>query len=455
MKIIIVGAGVAGTLLIQKLSEEGHDIVLIDKSEEIINEMTDRYSITGVVGSGASLGTLEKAGVATADMLVALTAVDEVNLLCCFQAKKIGTRKTVARLLLPDLVKEQEKLKEQYSIDFIVCPRVDMADLIALNAGLPGSVKLEGFFENEIQILSVYIDDKSPMVDRALKDIKREANINFLVAGVVRKGKLTIPDGNFKVEAGDNLYVVTETHSLSKALEAVGVCRSEGKKTLVVGGGIVCEYLTEKFLKEGKKVSILENNIGRCRKLSERFPNVNVSYGDGESLDVLEEECLEKMDVVISLTDKDETNLVICLLAWAKGVHSIITRVDYPDHAKLLHQVNMDITVSTAEVTINNIMQFVRNHEVGDAKNEIRRFYSICDGMAEIMEFNVTSSCRKLGVEFSDESFRLKKESLIAAIIRDNTVIVPKGFSSLCEGDKVIIVSGKKNHLLSLNDVFC
>lgn len=454
MKIIIVGAGRAGELLIETLAEEGHDIVLIEKSPDIIAEMTDEYNVTGVVGSGASLGTLEKAGAATADMLIALTAIDEVNLLCCLQAKNLGAKKTVARLLLQDLADEKARLKEQYAIDHIVCPKVDLAKLVAQNAGLPGSVKMEGFFEDEIIMLSVYIDCSSPLVGKMLKEIKRDVNSNLLVAAVVRKDKLSIPDGNFKVEEGDNIYLVADKNSQENALKEVGVSKNTGKKVLIVGGGIACEYLVDYLLKEKKNISILENDKNNCRKLMEKYPAVNVSYGNGESIDVLEEENVDKKDVVISLTNKDETNLVVSLFAWAKGVNSIITRVDSPSHAKLLHKVNMDITVSPAEATINNIMRYIRNHEMGDAENEIHRFYSICDGQAEIMEFGVTGSCKNLGKEFKEQSFKLKKDILVASIIRDSKVIIPNGTAKLLEGDKVIIVSSKKNHLLSLNDIF-
>lgn len=453
MKIIIVGAGGAGELLIDTLSKEGHDIVLIEKSADIIKEITDEYNVTGVVGSGASMGTLEKAGAATADMLIALTSVDEVNLLSCLQAKNLGTRKTVARLLLQDLSSERAKLKEQYSIDFIVCPKYDVARLVAQNAGLPGNVKMEGFFEDELQILSVYIDNCSELTGKTLRDIKK-SDSDFLVAAVLRKGKLTIPDGNYTCQDGDNIFLVADTRKLDKSFKEVGVHKSDGKKVLIVGGGIAAEYLIDMLLEEKKHIEILENNPDTCRNLMERFPNVNVCLGDGESIDVLEEENASKMDTVISFTNKDETNLVVSLFAWAKGVPSIITRVDSPEHAKLLHKVNMDITVSTAEVTVNKIMRFIRNYEMGDAQNEIHRFYSICDGLAEIMEFSATADCKNLGVEFKEPSFKLKKDTLIAAILRDTKVIIPNGFSSLQKGDKVIIVSSKKNHLLSLNDVF-
>lgn len=454
MKIIIVGAGIAGTLLIESLSGEGHDIVLIEKSEDTITEVTDKYNVTGIVGSGASLGTLERAGASNADMLIALTAIDEVNLLSCLQAKTLGTRKTVARLLLQDLSNEQNKLKEQYAIDYIICPKIDAARLIAQNTGLSGNVKMEGYFEDLIQILSVYIDNRSPLVDKALRDIRTEASNNLLVAAVVRRGRLIIPDGKFVCEPGDNMYFVADTRKLKQAFKEVGVSKSEGKRVFIVGGGITCEYLTGMLLDENKVIHILENNINNCRKIMEQYPNVDVSYGDGESIDVLEEENVEKMDVVVSLTDKDETNLIVCLFAWAKGVPSIITRVESPAHAKLLHKVNMDITVSPAEVTINKIMRYIRNYEIGGKVNEIHRFYSICDGLAEIMEFSVTSACKKTGIEFKSPEFKLKKDTLVAAIIRGSEVIIPGGSSMLCEGDKVVVVSAKKNHLLILNDMF-
>lgn len=453
MKIIIVGAGKAGELLIEALSLEGHDIVVIETSPTIIKRVTDEYNVIGVMGSGASSGTLEKAGAATADMLIALTAVDEVNLLSCLQAKNLGAKKTVARLLLSDLSDERARLKEQYSIDLIVCPKFDVARLVAQNTGLPGSVKMEGFFEDKLQILSLYLDNCSPLLGKSLKDIKK-GDSDFLVVSVLRKGKLLIPDGDFKSEEGDNLYLIADTDKLDKAFEEVGVTKTNGKRVLIVGGGIAAEYLIDMLLEKRKNIQILESNIDTCRKLMERFPNVNVCHGDGESLDVLEEENTSKMDTVISFTNKDETNLVVSLFAWAKGVPSIITRVDSPEHAKLLHKVNMDITVSTSEVTVNKIMRFIRNCEVGDAKNEIHRFYSICDGLSEIMEFSVTEGCKNLGVEFKSPSFKLRKDTLIAAIVRDSQVIIPNGNSKLMTGDKVVIVSGKKNHLAVLADAF-
>lgn len=454
MKIIIVGAGKAGTLLIETLSAEGYDITLIEKSPEIVKEITDQYNVIGIVGSGASQETLEKAGANTADMLIALTAVDEVNLLSCLQAKNLGTRRTAARLLMQDLADEQQKLKKQYSIDQIICPKIDMAKLVAQNAGLPGNVKLEGYFGDEIKMLSIYIDKISPLKDRTLKEIKQNIQSNILVVGVVREGKLIIPDGNFQILEGDDIYLVADTTGMQKAFEEIDIVRNNSKKVLIVGGGITCEYLTDLLINAKKNVRILESNITSCQKLMERFPNADISYGNGESIDVLEEEHVEKMDVVISLTNKDETNLVVSLFAWAKGVTSIITRVDSPGHAKLLHKVNMDITVSPSEMTTNKIMRFVRNYEVGDARNEIHRFYSICDGLADIMEFSVTGSTKNLKLAFKEPTFKLKKDSLIAAIIRNSEVIIPNGNSMLMEGDNVIVVSSKKNHLLSLNDVF-
>ena len=193
MKIIVVGLGRAGNLLISSLANENYDVVVIDKDRDKVDAITDKYNVNGVVGSGASQETLRKAGADTADAIVALTHVDEINLLSCMQAKSIGTRIAAARILEPDLVSEMDKLKKQYNIDFFMKPRLDIAEEIYRNMGMPGFAKLEGFWENEIQFLNLNILENNPLIGRTLTDIKQTGNLNILVVSVIRKGKLFIP----------------------------------------------------------------------------------------------------------------------------------------------------------------------------------------------------------------------------------------------------------------------
>ena len=287
MKIIVVGLGRAGNLLISSLANENYDVVVIDKDRDKVDAITDKYNVNGVVGSGASQETLRKAGADTADAIVALTHVDEINLLSCMQAKAIGTRIAAARILEPDLVSEMDKLKEQYNIDFFMKPRLDIAEEIYRNMGMPGFAKLEGFWENEIQFLNLNILENNPLIGRTLTDIKQTGNLNILVVSVIRKGKLFIPKGDFIIEEGDSINVCVSIKDLDESLQKLGIRRSRFKKTIIVGGSNTCIYLLDMF-KNKSRVTILETDKQRCRELMEMYPEVNVVYAGGDTLEVLD-----------------------------------------------------------------------------------------------------------------------------------------------------------------------
>jgi len=454
MKVIVVGIGKTGLNLIEMLSKEGIDVTVIDCCKEIIDAVTDKYNVSGIEGSGASRETLLKAGADTADMLIATTAIDEINLLSCLQAKNLGTKRTAARLVLADLALEKDSLIKEYNIDYIVRPKIDVADFIFNNVGLPGNVRLDSFFSDTIQMLSIVVLKDSPFCERNLYELRKELNGNFLIVAVVRDSKLHIPDGNFVCKEGDFVYLISDEKGVSETFKKMGIIKRSAKKVLVVGGGFTGDYLTNELIKAGKDVTIVEENINNCKKLMEKYPKAKVSLGDAESVEILDSEGISKKDVVVSITDKDEANLVVSMCAWAAGVPSIITRIDTPAHAKMLHKVNMDITVSPSEIAANKLFKFARSAQMEDEKNEILKFYSICASMAEIMEFDVGTNCSHLGIEFKEQAFKLKKDTLVAAIIKDGALTVPNGFSKLVAGDKVVIVSASKNKIKNLNEIF-
>ncbi|MBR6306999.1 MAG: Trk system potassium transporter TrkA [Lachnospiraceae bacterium] len=454
MKVIVVGMGKTGLTLIEMLTKEGIDVTVIDCSKRIIDSVTDKYNVSGVEGSGASRETLKKAGAETADMLIALTAVDEINLLSCLQAKNLGTRYTAARLVLSDLSLEKESLIKEYHIDYIVRPKIDVAEIIYNNIGLPGHVRLDSFFDGAIQMLSIVALKDSPFCGKSLLDLHKELNGSFLVVAVVRDGKLFIPDGSFVCEEGDNVYLTSDQEGVAETFKKMGIITTGSKKVLVVGGGFTGDYLAEKLLKKGKDVTIIEENIQNCKKLMEKYPKAKISYGNAESVEILDAEGIAKKDVVVSITDRDEANLVVSMYAWSEGVPSIITRIETVAHAKMLHKVNMDITVSPCEVAANKLYRYVRNSQMKDAENEILRFNTICDSLAELMEFDITENCSHLNIPFRDKAFKLKKDTLVAAIIRNGEMKIPGGSSTLQVGDKVFIVSASKNKIKNLNEIF-
>lgn len=453
MKIIVVGLGSAGCALIKALAGENYDVTVIDKNKAVVDNITDNYNVNGIVGSGASKETLLKAGADTADALVALTHIDEINLLSCMQAKSLGTRRTATRILLPDFVNEAERLKKEYSIDYFVKPKSDIAEEISRNIGLPGFIKLEGFFGNAVQMINLSVRDDSPLDGKSLMEIKQSIQADIIVATVIRDGKLYVPDGTFVLNVDDQLGIITNREKLQDTLEKLKIKPKNVKKIAIVGGGITCEYLINMLKDEKKDITVYDNSISRCRELMEKYPLIKVSYAEGDVTEALEEEKIEKMDSLISVSNSDETNLVTSMFAWSQNVPSIITRVDKPGHVKLLHKVNMDITVSPTELSVLKMLRFIRNYEIGDAKNGVGKFYMIADGMAEVMEFTADKEFSRIGVEFKDKKFKLKKDIIVAAVIRGDKLVIPSGNTQIQVGDVVVVASSKKNHIRNLNEI--
>ncbi len=453
MKIIIVGLGQTGNLLLSSLAGENMDVVVIDKDKFLVNEATDIYNVNGVVGSGASRETLLQAGADTADMIIALTRIDEVNLLSCMQAKALGTRYAVARILMQDFVGEAESLKKEYNIDYLMMPRLDVAEEIYRNIGMPGFAKMEGFWGDKIQLVDMNVLDNSILKDRTLIDIRQNLKLDMLVITVIRKGKLYIPKGDFKIESGDSINVAIAKKNLEETLEKLGIKRSRTKKIVIVGASTSCKYLLEMLDQDRCDITILERNAAKCKQLIADYPKVNVEYAFGDTLEVLEEENLTSADVVVSLTENDETNLVISMYAWSCHIPSVITRVDKPEHIKLLYKVNIDITVSPAASTAQRALRYLKGLEVKDDGKDIGKYYLLADAKAEIIEMPATDDFKLLGIAFREKLFRLKKDVLVTAIVRDDELIVPSGATSIRLGDRVIITAARKYGVRSLNDI--
>ncbi|MCR5432213.1 MAG: Trk system potassium transporter TrkA [Lachnospiraceae bacterium] len=454
MKIIIIGAGRTGCALIKALAEKNYDITVVEKQKSIVDTVTDRYNVSGIVGSGASKETLYKAGADTADVLIALTPVDEVNILSCMQAKAIGTLRTCTRVFQPDFAAERKQLETDQGIDYVFNPKYDISEEAAISIGLPGIVKPEGVFGNRMQMVSVTIKNDSPIVGKTLFEVKKELNSELLICTVLRDGKLIVPDGKFTIESEDIIGLAACRENLFDVLNKIGIVRKKTKKVMIVGGSVAAEYLIEMLLKDKKNITLIESDIDRCSELMEKYPDVNVSYGSGELADVLENEHIASMDAVVSLTDNDEMNMVTSMYAWSRNVPSVITSVDAPEHLKLLHRVNLDITLSSSEISVYKLIRFIRNCEVDSETNEIEKYATVADNKAEVLQFSAGEGFKGTDKKFCDPTFKLKKNIIIASIIHNEELVIPNGSSVISKGDKVIIVSEKKNGIERLNDIF-
>ena len=319
--------------------------------------------------------------------------------------------------------------------------------------GMPGYTKLEGFWGKQVQLLNMNILDDSVLKDRSLIDIKQSFKMDILIVTVLRDGKLFIPKGDFVIKSGDSINVAVSKKDLESSLAKLGIKRSRAKKIVLVGGSTTCDYLIGMLKKDRSDITILEQDVLRCRELMEKYPEINVVYAGGGTLEVLEEEHVSRADMIVSLTDNDETNLVVSMYAWSCNIPSIITRVDKPEHLKLLHKVNIDITVSPAESSALKAIRFLLSHEAEDSGKDMGKFYLLADGKAEIIEFPAGEDFKCLNTALRDHAFHLKKDVLITAILRGDEMLIPSGDACIKKGDRVLITASRKNHIRSLNEI--
>lgn len=454
MKLIIAGMSGIGSFLVKLLSDKSdYDITVIDSSKEEIESVTDRFNVNGVCGSGSSRTTLLKAGADTADIVIALTPMDEINIMCCMIAKDCGTRYSAALLHCPDIAGDSEYLRRLASIDYVINPRLAAAEEIEMQIGLPGRLKTDAVFDGSAVMLQAPVDKGGALDGRSLAEVKQYFGVKMLIGTVRRERKITIPDGRFVLEAGDDIEIVAEKKSVPEIIKKLGMPRISADRIMIIGCGTTGYYLTERLSKKKSSVRIIDKDIDRCRALSELFPNVEVSYiGDS---DTLMEQGIKNVDVFISLTGEDDRNLVNSLFAWSCGVNSIITRINSPQYEKLLDKTDMQITVSPSVTAVERILGFIRNIAFNNEKgDDIGQLRLIADCGAEAIEFMAYDNCRMLDIPFASKDFRLRKGVIIAIIVRGGETIIPDGTCAIKNGDRVIVVTKTGGRYNTLNDIF-
>lgn len=454
MKVVIAGLSQVGICLAETLSKENHDVMVIDQQESKVNAVTDRLNVSGVVGNSVSISVLMRAGADTADICVALNASDEANLCTCMMAKRCGTRYTVAKLDNPNLTGEQQALEQQFMVDYVLTSKEDTAQEIARHIGLPGKVRADAFFSCDTTMFRVIADKESGLAGKQVWEIRGLFDTDMLVGTICRKGKALIPDGKSMLEAGDEVALIVPHSSMTKVMMRLGLMRKPVKKVLIIGGGDVALSLAERLLEEKKKVTILEMDRKRCAQLAQVIPQAIISCATEIDSQVLLEEGIGDADVCVSLTGKDDTNLVLSMFAWSCGVSSVITKVNSPVYKSLLNRVNIDITISPVLIAVDRIISFIRNVEVpNEDGNDIACMYQIAEGKAEAIEFIVYEGFRAKGIPLKDKNFRLKKNLLIGIVLKDGRAIIPNGDTVLQPGDHVVVIAKADSGLNTINDI--
>ena len=452
MKIVIVGAGGIGTCLIRFLSEEHNEITVIDSKPEIVEAMTDKYEVSGICGSGSSYSVLRKAGMEAVDVFIAVTSSDEANIMSCMIAKELGAGHTIARVRGREHLEDIEIFRDRAGLDHIINPELAVADEILRLLKMPMAVNLQSFMDGNVLLTELNITEHHPMAGLSLMELHQKFDVSMLVATVTRGKKAFVPRGNFVLQPNDKISVLAQTKQMEKLLEQLNVVKRKVKSVMMVGCGSIGVYLAEKIQNTDMKLKIIEFNRDRCLELAKLLPEVSIAYGEAFDDKLLEEEGIARYDACVSLTDADDSNLVVSMLAWSLGVPKIITKVLNLNYASVLGNIELDNTVSPYEISANSILHYIRELNNTEHAHQIQKLYRMADNQVEVLELSA-DEFSKFGVRLMDPEFTLRPDILVATIIRNGEVQIPDGRSTIEPGDEVIVVSTSDVKIRCLDDI--
>lgn len=449
MRIVIVGAGKAGEALIENLSKENHDIVVIDQNSNLVEKLVDSYDIIGTVGNGAAYDVQMNAGIKGSDMIIAVTNADEVNILCCILAKRLGVEYTIARVRNPEYSTQMEFMRDQIGINMIINPEFEAANDMFRMLQFPVAANIETFAKGRVNLVEIRVSQESDLQGLPLMELQKKKGLHILICAVVRDEELFIPRGDFVLQAEDRLFVTGTTKQVMKMIKYQGLSQKRMKDVLMIGGGRISYYLAQKLLKHNINVKIIELDKERCKELSKKLPKASIINSDGTLQDVLDGERISYFDACVSLTGIDEENIIVSMHAASKGVAKTITKISRRNLLAILERVGLESCVIPKDIMATRIVRYVRAKQNSQGSN-VETLYRILENRVEALEFNVCANFSQLGVTL--EEMPIKKNILIAYILRGNELIYPRGMDTIREKDRVIVVTTQK-YLRDLNDI--
>lgn len=441
MNITIVGGGKFGYSVAEQLSDENHDVVIIDSDDKRVERFTSSLDVMGVAGNGVSHIVQREAGVSQADLFVAATQSDEVNLLSCLVAHKLGAKHTAARVRNPEYSEQLSFMQNDLGVSLAINPDYEAASDIFRTLRFPAAAKVETFSRSRAELVELKLLPGNPLIGKPLYSIAQRYPYEFLICAVRRGEDVFIPDGGFVLQENDRVHITAHNAEIERFFKALGVLRPQAKTVMIVGGGRVTYYLARRLISAGMSVKIIEHDAARAQALAERVPKALVIHGDGNDQDLLLEEGIESADAFVTLTGVDEENIILGMYAHSKNVSKIITKVNQTALIPLLSDSIADGIISPKEITASQIIRYARSIE-NSAGSSIQTLHRMVGGRIEAIEFRVHKDDRIIGVPLRELKF--KRDLLIACILRGSRVIIPNGNSEVEFGDRVIIVSA--NH---------
>lgn len=438
MKIIIVGCGKVGTTLAEQLNRENHDITLIDCDSEALQSISDSTDVMSVTGNGAVYQVQMEAGIKEADLLIATTNSDELNMLCCLIAKKAGNCHTIARIRNPEYSAEINYIREELNLSLAINPELAAAREIARLLRFPNAIKIELFAKGRIELLKFMIPKDSILDRMKVMDVVSRLKSNVLICAVERGDDVVIPDGNFEMKGGDKISFIAPHAECADFFRKAGIENNTVNSAMFVGGGKLTVYLAKALADTKIKIKIIEQDEERCRILSELLPHAMIIHGDGSDQKLLLEEGIRQTEAFASLTGFDEENILLSLYAASQSRAKLITKVNKIAFENVINALNLGSVIYPKMLTADIILQYVRAMQNSMGSN-IETLYKIVADKAEALEFRVRGDSPVLGIPL--EKLRTRNNLLVACINRNGRIIMPRGKDTLEAGDTVIIVT--------------
>ena len=451
MKIIIAGGGKVGHTLARELSGEGYDLVVIDSDRDVLSQSEEQIDLLAVHGNCASMQTLKEADVEHADLLVACTGTDEVNLLCCMTAYQLNHKiHTIARIRDPEYDEQAYAMRDAFGLSMTFNPEKQAAEEIERLLKYPGFLARESFSKGRVQIAELRIDEESKLCNAKLKEIAGIVKCQVLICAVLRDGRAIAPDGRFVLKDGDRVFVTAPADQLAALLKSLRIVTHRVHNVLLAGGGTISYYLAQILQDSRIRVHIVDHDREKCEKLAAQLPKTNVVCGDLVNQQFLESDGFASYDAMVSLTGSDELNIVLSLFGEQCRIPQIITKVSHLDNAKFTDSLPIGSIICPRKLCCDTIVRYVRamQNQTGAALS----IHSIADGQAEAMEFAVDSETLFCSTPL--KRVKLKRNILLVAISHGRQVEIPNGDSHFEIGDRVVIVNSGENVIMCLNDIF-
>lgn len=448
MKIIIAGCGKIGTAICASLVKEGHDITVIDIKSSAVDELVNIYDVQGLRGNAADSDAMEEAQVDKADLFISVTDSDELNMLACLFARRMGAKHTIARIRQTDYNdRSLSFIKQELHLSMTINPDYLAAQQLFNLLRLPSVVKIETFSNRNIEMVELNLKKDSVLDGMTLWGMREKYKGVFLVCTVERGDEVFIPDGNFTLKTGDKIGIVSSPAELQKLLKKLDLMKKTAKNIMILGGSRTSYYLARRLDFVGNNVKIIDKDISRCREIAELLPSIDVIHGDGTHQELLFEEGIRSMDAFVALTGTDEENILLSVFASSLNLSKVITKVNRDELAKIAKNLGLDTVITPKTAVTNKVTRYVRALQNSES-SKIETLYKIMDEKAEAIEFIVNADFKGIAIPLKE--LPLQKNTLIAGIVRGRKTLIPTGADFILPEDRVIVISaGRKINELS------